>query len=100
MALTRDTLSFAMKATNITINGEDIPLFKNPKTDGTKKSAKGLLSVVKTSNADGSNQSFTLVDNVTREQEKIGELTTLFKDGAFTKTEKFSEIRERVLNND
>jgi nicotinamide phosphoribosyltransferase len=40
--ITRDTLGFAMKAT--AINGT--PIFKDPKTDsGTKKSARGLLTV-------------------------------------------------------
>lgn len=100
MALTRDSLGFAMKATNITIDGKDIPLFKDPKTDdGTKKSAKGLLTVTRSSDADGSNMSYILKDNVSRKEESTGELTTLFKDGVFTKTEKFAEIRERLLNN-
>lgn len=91
--VSRDTLGFAMKATNIVINGKDAPLFKNPKTDnGTKKSAKGLLSV----STNTFNNSFELFDNVSREVEGIGELTTLFRDGKFLKHETLLEIRERV----
>lgn len=97
--VSRDTLGYAMKATNIRKDGVDIPLFKDPKTDnGTKKSAKGLLSVVRTSDADGMNASYKLIDNVTREQEATGELTTMFKDGTFLKHETLEEIRNRLLN--
>lgn len=88
---TRDTLGFAMKATNITQNGVDIPLFKDPKTDnGTKKSAKGLLKVSK---VDGV---FVKHNDVTREEEAEGELTVLFKDGKFVKHETLAEIRTRL----
>lgn len=46
--LTRDSLGFAMKATSVVINGERKAIFKDPKTDnGVKKSAKGLVKVVK-----------------------------------------------------
>lgn len=90
---TRDTLGFAMKMTNIVKDGKEIPLFKDPKTDnGTKKSAKGLLRVVRDDNGD-----FVLENNVTREQEQTGELTTLYKDGRFYKHETLEEIRNRIL---
>ena len=93
---TRDTLGFAMKATNITRNGIDIPLFKDPKTDnGTKKSAKGLL-IVGSMTESNKSPKYVLIDNVTREQENTGCLTTLFKDGEFTKHETLEEIRVRV----
>lgn len=98
MALTRDTLGFAMKATNITRNGVDIPLFKDPKTDnGTKKSAKGLLCVEEITFNDNGETTYVLVDNVSREYEQSGVLTTLFKDGKFYKHETLEEIRNRVL---
>jgi nicotinamide phosphoribosyltransferase len=45
---TRDTLGFAMKATYCEVNGEGRDIYKNPITDdGTKKSHKGLLKVIK-----------------------------------------------------
>jgi nicotinamide phosphoribosyltransferase len=92
--VSRDTLGYAMKATNIIKNGESIPLFKDPKTDnGTKKSAKGLLKVIK------NNGKLQLIDNVSREDESLGELTTLFLDGKFMKHQSFDEIRKLVKEN-
>jgi nicotinamide phosphoribosyltransferase len=44
---TRDTFGFAMKATNVVIEGEEKAIFKDPKTDnGLKKSLKGRIRVV------------------------------------------------------
>lgn len=95
---TRDTLGFAMKATNITQNGKDIPLFKDPKTDsGTKKSAKGLLRVAKVTLNELDGPSLVLIDNVSREDEDRGELTILFHDGVFHKQQEFEEIREVAM---
>ncbi len=45
---TRDTCGFAVKATYTEVNGEGIAIFKDPKTDSKKKSAKGLLCVHRT----------------------------------------------------
>lgn len=96
--VTRDTLGFAMKATNIVVDGEEIPLFKDPKTDsGTKKSAKGLLSVMAEILEDGSEKLF-LLNDVDRETENQSLLTTLFQDGKFLKHETLAEIRERLAN--
>lgn len=73
---TRDTFGFAMKATFGIVDGEDREIFKDPKTDdGTKKSAKGLLRVEK---VDGN---YVLLDQQVREQEEMGELKTVFKNG-------------------
>lgn len=97
--VSRDTLGFAMKATNININGTDYPLFKNPKTDdGTKKSAKGLLKVV--TEFEGGAIKYTLNDNVTREEEDsvINSLTTLYENGKFMKTTTLEQIRSRIKN--
>jgi nicotinamide phosphoribosyltransferase len=95
---TRDTLGFAMKATNITQDGKDIPLFKDPKTDnGTKKSAKGLLMVDWITPLSNEKPFLAVFDNQTRENEADGELTTLFKDGEFKKLETIVDIRERLL---
>lgn len=93
----RDTLGFAMKATNITKDGVDIPLFKDPKTDsGTKKSAKGLLCVMSEVDIENDTEEYVLIDNVDREMEENSLLTTLFKDGKFLKHETFEEIRNNL----
>lgn len=94
---TRDTLGFAMKATNATINGVDVALWKDPKTDdGTKKSAKGLLAVHKVAKSTDEPGEFVLMNNVNRKAAGEGQLTTLFKDGSFYKHETLEEIRNRL----
>lgn len=88
---TRDTFSIACKATWVRIKGEDKPIFKNPKTDsGTKKSAKGLLTVLR---QDGK---LVLKDNCTKEEESGGELRLIFENGKMYNTTTLSEIRSRL----
>lgn len=94
MACTRDTLGFAMKATYVVVNGKPVVVYKDPKTsDGTKKSAKGLLCVTKDSNGD-----YKLVDNVTPQKETEGYLEPVYCDGKFLVNEKFADLRERLKN--
>lgn len=91
--ITRDTLGWAVKATNVVINGESRPIFKAPKTDdGTKRSACGLLRVDKT--ADG----YRLQDNCTPEEEAGGALVEVFRNGRLLVDHSLSEIRARVRN--
>lgn len=91
--VTRDTYSIAFKATLVKMNGVVKSIFKSPKTgDGMKKSAKGLLSVVK------NNGSLILINDCTKEQEESSELKTIFKDGVQYNKPTLSEIRERLMN--
>jgi nicotinamide phosphoribosyltransferase len=88
---TRDTFGFAMKATYVEINGKGVEIFKEPKTDsGLKKSAKGLLMVEK----DGSN--YTLSDSVTEDQEKLGELRTVYENGKIFSNLTLQKVRENL----
>jgi nicotinamide phosphoribosyltransferase len=88
---TRDTFSLACKATWVKINGIGKPIFKDPKTDnGHKKSAKGLLRVVR---IDGE---LVLEDNVIKELEETGELITVFYNGALCNEVTLSEVRKRL----
>lgn len=103
--VTRDTHGFAMKATYVEIRTLDNPtgdnidakmvtecreIFKDPITgDGTKKSAKGLLTVMGT-------EKLYLVDQQDWEGEDSGELETIFLDGKFTREVTLTEIRERL----
>ena len=92
---TRDTLGFAMKATNIVVNGKDMPLWKDPKTDdGTKRSAKGLLFVY----AHVGTGKLTCQDQMTRRYERGGELKTIFLDGKMVNTKTLEEIRLKLKN--
>ena len=89
---TRDTLGFAMKATYRETNGIGVPIFKDPKTDnGTKKSAKGLLCVQKSPTGD-----YVLLDQVTPEVEKTGELKTVYLNGNILVDDSFEVIRARL----
>lgn len=72
---TRDSQGWAMKATYCEVNGEGREIFKDPKTDSGKKSAKGLLRVEKTE--DG----YKLHDQQTWQQESEGELKIVFENG-------------------
>lgn len=89
---TRDTFGFAMKATYVEINGKGQEIFKDPKTDnGTKKSAKGLLRVIK------KGSKYILLDQQGVEGENEGELKPVFFNGELF-TESFEEIKERLSN--
>jgi nicotinamide phosphoribosyltransferase len=86
--LTRDSFGFAMKATWGQVDGEGREIFKDPITDnGTKKSARGLLRVEKTSNG------FELFDQQTADQEQQGELKTVFKNGKLIINHSLDKIR-------
>lgn len=92
--VTRDTWSFAMKATYGVVDGVPREIFKAPKTDnGEKVSAKGLLFVDKNSKG-----TYALLQGVSWAEFMSPEncLQTVFKDGKLIKETSLSEIRERV----
>lgn len=89
--VSRDHLGFAIKATNAIVDGESQAIYKDPKTDSTKKSAKGLLVVNKNESGD-----FILTDNVTSEIANTGELVTRFLNGKVMNETSLSEIRTRL----
>lgn len=85
---TRDSLGFAMKATYVEINGEGMEIFKSPKTDnGTKKSAKGLLRVIKEQN------SYRLEDGISKDKETTEALQTVYMNGALVSDSSYENIR-------
>lgn len=90
---TRDTFGFAVKATYSEVNGVPVNIFKDPKTDSKKKSAKGLLCVER--DEDGE---FKLYDEVSKTAELEGYLYTIFKDGKWVNRTNLEEIRSRVVN--
>jgi nicotinamide phosphoribosyltransferase len=95
---TRDTFGFAVKATNSVINGEEVAIFKDPKTDSKKKSAKGRLFVDLDHELDG--YPFALQDNVSAEKEASPEnmLKVFYRDGKFLSRVTLDEIRARQLS--
>lgn len=88
--VTRDTHGSAVKATWVEKSGKGVDVFKNPKTDSKKKSAKGLLRV----ELEGGK--YVLYDQQTSEQEAKGELKTVFLNGKLTRETTLKEIRERI----
>lgn len=86
---TRDTYGFAMKATWAQIDGKGIDIYKKPITDnGQKNSAKGKLSVILDENG-----KMTLLEG---EERNDSLLKTVWKDGKFTRTYTFEEIRKTL----
>jgi len=89
---TRDTFGFAVKATYSEVSGVPVNIFKDPKTDSKKKSARGLLMVQK-----DADNNYTLTDEVDSVREASGYLTTIFKDGKWVKRTNLEEIRSRLV---
>lgn len=92
--VTRDTFGFAVKATYTRVNGKHIPIFKDPKTDSSKKSAKGLLFV-----HGGLAGIPELLDNVTEEVHSSEDnlLKVRFLNGSFYNLTSVDEIRAKLM---
>lgn len=90
---TRDSLGMAVKATGAVIDGQQIMVVKEPKTDLGKKSAKGFLKVVR--NMFGQ---LELIDNCQLEdvQSPDNELRRVFYNGKLIVDEDLTTIRERA----
>ena len=86
---TRDTFGFAMKATWVLKGGVGTDIFKKPVTDnGGKNSAKGRVKVVRNEYGE-----LELVDGVSEEESREGELKLVWRDGQFVKRFSFDEVR-------
>ena len=88
--VTRDTHGSAVKATSVVKAGERLAIFKDPKTDSKKKSAKGLLKIARV------NGERNLFDDVTEQEEAKGLLEVVFEDGKIVKETTLSEIRALI----
>lgn len=89
--VTRDTYGAAMKSTYAIVDGVGRILFKDPKTDnGMKRSAKGLLKVIK------EGKDYILVDQVTPEEEKTGELRTVFYNSKIYNNQTLDDVKTRL----
>lgn len=86
--ITRDSLGFAIKATYAEINGNSVQIFKQPKTDSSKTSAKGMLRV------DLVDGDYVLTDGLT--DDSGGELNVIFQNGNFVDLPTLNEIRGRL----
>lgn len=95
---TRDTFGFAMKATNVVIDGVEKPIFKDPVTDnGTKKSLKGRVVVINgKTGLEAVDQGTDENDYALLKNNGYDLLTTVWKDGIFVKWYTFDEVRENA----
>lgn len=92
---TRDSQGWAMKGTWCRVNGYDFAIYKDPKTSSSKKSARGLLSVVKDEQGN-----YIQMQNRTLEQYAMDtELVPFFRNSKILGTEPFAAVRNRALNN-
>jgi len=92
---TRDTFGFALKTTWCKINGKEIKIFKDPKTDnGIKKSQKGIVKVFK------ENGEIKFIDDMTTEQYNSDEhknlLQVVFKNSSMFNCQTFSCVKQRM----
>lgn len=94
--LSRDHLGMAIKATNAdVVIGDEVvstPIYKDPKTDKSKKSARGRLVVIKEDNG-----SIVTKDMQSEHDSNfVGMLETVYMNGQFHKLETVHTIRERL----
>lgn len=93
---TRDTFGFAMKATNVIINGVETPIFKSPVTDdGVKKSLTGRIAVLPNLETG----ELYAVENASAWALQKSLLTTVWKDGKFVQRLGFEEVRANARKN-
>ena len=91
--LTRDSLGFAMKATNVTINGESTPIFKDPITDdGTKKSARGKVAVYR----DPITKEINYMDSDSPSRAINDLLTTVFENGEMKVNTSLAQVKAKL----
>jgi nicotinamide phosphoribosyltransferase len=89
--LNRDTQKFAVKCSQVVVNGKDISVYKDPVTDPGKRSKRGRLDLVKT---EGSYQ--TVAE--TEETRTLSKLETVYENGSLTKEYSFGEVRNQAMS--
>jgi nicotinamide phosphoribosyltransferase len=89
--LNRDTQKFAVKCSQVVVNGEEISVYKDPVTDPGKRSKRGRLDLIKT---EGSYQ--TVAE--TEETRTLSKLQTVYENGSLTKEYSFDEVRNQAMS--
>ena len=96
----RDTLAFAFKCSEITVNGEHRDVYKNPATDESKRSKRGRLALVWGTPKDGVERpppGLTLC-TIPADRTEPGDdlLVEVFRDGKILKDYTLDEVRARA----
>ncbi len=95
--VTRDTLQFAYKCSNITINGEDRDVYKDPITDSGKASKKGKLRLVKVADTIITIPARHFVGGTEHHYPaRLDWLQTVYKDGELLIDQNLGDIRKKV----
>jgi len=89
--VTRDTMSWAMKASAVRINGEWKEIFKDPITSRSKRSKKGRLALVQDDNG-----KVSTVKEETLADTDSNLLRDVFVDGKLLVDDSLTTIRERT----
>jgi len=84
--INRDTMSFAMKTSALSIDGIWHDVFKDPKTDPTKRSKRGRLALIE-------GYKTVRLENIQPEEDL---LKTVFENGKCIGDQNFSDIRVRA----
>jgi nicotinamide phosphoribosyltransferase len=83
----RDTQKFAIKCSEVTINSQSIPVYKDPATDPGKRSKQGRLALVKTEAG---------YQTIPANAEVEDLLVTVYENGDILQEYNLAEIRERT----
>ena len=87
----RDTMSWAMKASAISIDGKWTDIYKDPVTSHSKRSKKGRLALIK--NSKGDIETIKAVD-LSRPEDNL--LRDIYIDGKLLIEDNLTTIRERA----
>lgn len=88
----RDTLKFAMKANEVTVNGEKRDVYKAPIHDTSKSSKRGRQAVV----FDNNDRQYHAIREDELGHSLRNELELVYKNGQFFRDENFADIRARA----
>lgn len=89
--LNRDTLRFAMKASYVEVNGKSRDVFKNPRTDPSKASKRGRLTLV----CHNGNIKTIREEELSHDMTEL--LVTVFENGRIIKKYSFDEVRNNAV---
>ena len=92
--LDRDTQKCAFKCSYAVINGKGVDVFKDPVTDRGKTSKKGILTLQKIKNDDGTENYVTFEEGTGDPTKDL--LITVFENGKLLKEYSFDEVRENA----
>jgi len=90
----RDTCQFALKASEVEVDGRVYGVAKTPVTDTAKRSKEGRLKLARA--ADGGLETLSSIDAPARFAAAADELVTVFEDGDVVRRWTLGEIRERA----